>query len=384
MKKTVPFLLCLLALAACQNKAYDTENLNKEVTLLEKEISVPIGNVGPFNLELLTKSDKLSAVLGSVLETEEDGTLLCKDNNDVFTVNAYEILVKTKDVSQPFSYPIGNKTKSPSTMAVLLQNFGFRAVDQHLTLNVINPLRVPFTLGGDMFIQCQNTQTYTTCYENTSSLEGVEIPRSYSATNLLEINLPDTVGFTPSEMGYKNLSLNLPANLGDQIRSSSSSEFVFGSTFSCHIAAGENGEIPLAMFGMGTQTIKFKLPVASYQFKEVEASLDLENSFPMQIELTEIQLMTGTEPAVDENLQVSPEALVIKGGSLEQPAVTPITLKIKALEGAVPDITGVRVGLSIKSAPGFADTRLSLKQGVSVKSASATLRGGITIGGSNE
>ena len=42
------------------------------------------------------------------------------------------------------------------------------------------------------------------------------------------------------------------------------------------------------------------------------------------------------------------------------------------------------MGLAIKSAPGFADTLLSLKQGVSIKSATATLRGGVTIGVANE
>ena len=384
MKKIIPIFLGLLMVAACENKAYDTENLDTEMTLFENEISVPVGNFGPFNLELITKSEKLRPILGSVFETEKDGTLLCKDNEDVFKINAYEILAKTKDVSQPFSYPIGEKMKSPSTLAGLLQSFGFRAVDQHLTLNVNNPLSVPYTLGGDSYILCKNTKTYTTCFENTSSLEGIEIPRSYSATNLLEINLPDTVGFTPSEMGYKNLSLNLPANLGDQIRSSSRVEFVFGSTFSCHVAAGEKGEIPLSMFGMGTQTFKFNLPIASYKFKEVEASLVLENTLPLQVTLSNVQLMTGEKPEVDENLLVSPDELVIKGGSLEAPGSTPITLNIKALEGAIPNITGVKVTLAIKSDPDHADTRLSLKQGVSAKSASATLRGGITIGGSNE
>jgi hypothetical protein len=56
-------------------------------------------------------------------------------------------------------------------------------------------------------------------------------------------------------------------------------------------------------------------------------------------------------------------------------------VNIKALEGTIPDITGVQVELGIKADPGFADTCLSIKQGVSVKSASATLRGGITLGG---
>jgi hypothetical protein len=90
--------------------------------------------------------------------------------------------------------------------------------------------------------------------------------------------------------------------------------------------------------------------------------------------------MTGKTPEVNEDLLVSPGVLVINGGSTTDPGKTPVTLNIKALEGSIPDITGVQVELSIVSAPGYADTRLSVKQGVSVKSASATLRGGITLG----
>ena len=131
-------------------------------------------------------------------------------------------------------------------------------------------------------------------------------------------------------------------------------------------------------------SVKFNLPIEAYDFKEVEVSLELQNTLPLQVEITNLQLLSGEKQDVDENLVATPADLIIKGGSLDNPGETPITLNIKALEGTIPNITGVKMGLAIKSAPGFADTLLSLKQGVSIKSATATLRGGVTLGVANE
>jgi hypothetical protein len=181
-------------------------------------------------------------------------------------------------------------------------------------------------------------------------------------------------------MGVKGLSFNLPADLMDKISSSSSQDFIFTSSYSGHIAPGENLNLDLAALGLGSISAKAKLPIGPYRLKDVQVSFDLENTFPLDVTLSSLQLMTGEEPAVDTNLEVSPGTLVIGGGSPQKPTVTPITLRIKALSGAIPDITGIQVGLKLSSASGYATTPLSVKQGISVKSASATLRGGITFG----
>ena len=148
MRKTILFLLGLLMVAACENKAYDTENLTTEVTLLEDEISVPIGNFGPFNLELVKQIPLVNQFLGTVMKTEADGTLLCETSEELYKIGIYEIMAKTKeDMSKPFSYPIGEKYTSPSTLSSMFQGFGFRSVDHHVTLTVNNPLDSPYTLA---------------------------------------------------------------------------------------------------------------------------------------------------------------------------------------------------------------------------------------------
>ena len=383
MRKTIPFFLFLLLVTACDNKLYDIEDgLNGEMTLFEEEISVPLGNTGPFTLELAMQDKMIKTLLGDAINTEDDGTILCRLEEPLFKMSAYEIIAKTKDLSKPFSYPVDNKSYAPSTIANLLQTFGFATVDQKLNIFVNNPLSTTYTLGGSLRVACQNTKTFTWAYDQSFPLADITVKSSSSDTRLLSLEIPDTVQCTPSTVELKDWCFNLPANMDKELKSFSRTEFIFTSRFSCHIAAGKNAEIPLALFGMSKQTFKFNLPIASYKLKEVEVSFVLENTLPLQATLADIQLMTGKETLkMDENLLVTPGTIVIKGGSTETPGITPITLNIKALEGSIPDISGLFVDLAIKSDPDFSETRLSLKQGVSVRSASATLRGGITLGG---
>lgn len=384
MKTIIPlfsFFVVLLASAGCANQDYDTELLDKEVTLFEREISVPVGDVGPFTLELAMKSKTIGSLLGSVLQTEEDGTIIGKNSEDFYKINAYEIVAKTKDLSQPFTYPVGDKELSPSALAIsLLTSFGFRPVDQHVSIKVNNPLNASYTLGDSCFVRCMNLKSGETTFQKYVALSGITISGGYGTTTLLETDIPETVTEVPYKMGVKGLSFNLPADLMDKISSSSSQDFIFTSSYSGHIAPGENLNLDLAALGLGSISAKAKLPIGPYRLKDVQVSFDLENTFPLDVTLSSLQLMTGEEPAVDTNLEVSPGTLVIGGGSPQKPTVTPITLRIKALSGAIPDITGIQVGLKLSSASGYATTPLSVKQGISVKSASATLRGGITFG----
>jgi len=385
MKAHVPLLLLLsiLLTASCANQAYDLDKLDKEVTLFENEISVPVGDVGPFTLELALKSEKIGALLGSVLETESDGTILSQRSAEFYRINAYEIAAKTEDLSQPFTFPVGDEDIFPaSTLTGLLTGFGFGAVDQKVSVTINNPLAQAYTLGGSSFVFCIDMRSSDTTFRKAVDLKDITVRTSYSGTTkLLEADIPDNILITPYKMGVKDFSINLPADLMSQIRGASTTDFILTSNYTGHICAGNNLNFDLASL-IGSISVNFKLPISSYCLKDVQVSLDLQNTLPMEVTLSDIQLLTGEEkPAADPNLEVSPGTLVIKGGSLEQPGVTPITLRIQARSGAIPDITGIQLGLKLGSASGYAATPLSIKQGISVKSASATLRGGITFSG---
>lgn len=382
VKRLIPILFSILVIAGCENQAYDLDRLDKEVTLFEDGIAVPLGNVGPFTLELATKSEKINAIIGSLLKTESDGTIVCKASEEFYRLSVYEVIAKTGNPSRPFTYKLGDISTNPSTSSGLLTAIGFSSTDQSITMEINNPLSEAYAIGGSAYYACQNVRSFETTFEETKILDGKEIPQGYGKVRFLDESIPQTVPDAVSAMELRDFSFELPGDLMNKIRSSSSSEFVFSSSCTGHIAAGDRLDFDVSSL-LGRISVNFKLPLGAYYLKDAEVSFELENTAPMQLTLSDVKLLTGEKSEEDPNLEITPGTLVINGGSLEKPGVTQVTLRIKSADGSIPDITGLKLGLKLSSAPGYEKTLLSMKQGISVKSASGTLRGGITFG-SNE
>jgi len=376
MKKYLSLLLFPLVLWACENKAYDTEKLNKEVTLFEKEISIPVGNIGPFTLEDILNTEKLSsikALLGEVLKTDSNGYLKADTEDDFWVISAYEVALKAPDPAQPFDYNAGSNSTAPSGLGMLLVTFGFGCGDQKVTLSLTSPLKEAFLLNTTSSIICMNYRTYEPSYSASVPLDP-EIPRSANTYVLKEFVLPDDVADIPSEIQLEDLVLHLPANLPDKIRSSRYSNFTFNMAYSGYITAGSNVSLPINDY-----IINFNIPLESFSFKDAQLTMNLVSTLPLDVTLSNLRVMKpGETGEQNENVEIT-ESVVVKGGSPEKPTVTPVTFQLKAKEGVLTDFGGIKANITISSAPGFAKTRLSLKGGISVESATATLRGGLTI-----
>ena len=376
MKQYVSLLLFPLILWACENKAYDTENLNKEVTLFEKEISIPVGNLGPFTLEDILNSEKLSsikALLGGVLKTDSDGYIKADTEDDFWVINAYEVALKASDLTQPFDYKAGSNSTAPSGLGSLLGAFGFGCGDQKVTISLTSPLKDAFNLNTTSSITCMNRRTYETSYTQSVTLE-IEVPRSANTHVLKEFVLPDNVTDMPSEIQLNDVILHLPENLPDKIRSSRYSNFTFNMVYSGYVTAGSDVSLPINDY-----IINLNLPLESFSFRDAQLSMNLVSTLPLDVTLSNLRVMKpGETGEQNENVEIT-ESVVVKGGSPEKPTVTPISFQLKAKEGVLTDFGGIKANITISSAPGFAKTRLTLKGGISVQSASATLLGGLTI-----
>lgn len=376
MKNFFYLLLFPLLLWACENKAYDTEKLNKEVTLFEKEISIPVGNIGPFTLEDILNTEKLSsikALLGGVLKTDSDGYIKADTEDDFWVINAYEVALKASDLTQPFDYKAGSNSTAPSGLGSLLGAFGFGCGDQKVTISLTSPLKDAFNLNTTSSITCMNRRTYETSYTQSVTLE-IEVPRSANTHVLKEFVLPDNVTDMPSEIQLNDVILHLPENLPDKIRSSRYSNFTFNMVYSGYVTAGSNVSLPINDY-----IINLNLPLESFSFRDAQLSMNLVSTLPLDVTLSNLRVMKpGETGEQNENVEIT-ESVVIKGGSPEKPTVTPVTFQLKAKEGVLTDFGGIKANITISSAPGFAKTRLTLKEGISVQSASATLRGGLTI-----
>lgn len=376
MKKYLSLLLFPLVLWACENKAYDTERLNKEVTLFEKEISIPVGNMGPFTLEDILNTEKLSsikALLGGVLKTDSDGYLKADTEDDFWVINAYEVALKAPDLTKPYDYKAGSNSTAPSGLGSLLGTFGFGCGDQKVTISLTSPLKDAFNLNTTSSITCMNRRTYETSYTQSVPLE-VEVPRSANTHVLKEFILPDNVTDMPSEIQLEDVVLHLPANLPDRIRSSRYSTFTFNMTYTGYVTAGSGVSLPINDY-----IINFNIPLESFFFSDAQLTMNVVSTLPLDVTLSNLRVMKpGETGEQNENIEIT-ESVVVKGGSPENPTVTPVTFRMKAKEGVLTDFGGIKANITISSALGFAKTRLSLKGGISVESASATLRGGLTI-----
>ena len=376
MKNYLSLLLVPLVLWACENKAYNTERLNKEVTLFEKEISIPVGNMGPFTLEDILNTEKLSsikALLGEVLKTDSNGYLKADTEDDFWVINAYEVALKVPDPTQPFDYKAGSNSTAPSGLGMLLAAFGFGCGDQKVTLSLTSPLKEAFILNTTSSIICMNYRTYEPSYSASVPLNP-EIPRSANTYVLKEFVLPDDVADIPSEIQLEDLVLHLPANLPDKIRSSRYSTFTFNMTYTGYVTAGSGVSLPINDY-----IINFNIPLESFSFSDAQLTMNLVSTLPLDVTLSNLRVMKpGETGEQNENIEIT-ESVVVKGGSPENPTVTPVTFRMKAKEGVLTDFGGIKANITISSSPGFAKTRLTLKGGISVESASATLRGGLTI-----
>ena len=75
--------------------------------------------------------------------------------------------------------------------------------------------------------------------------------------------------------------------------------------------------------------------------------------------------------------------ITVAGGTPQKPSTTVIKLALEAASGTIPDIPELMLDLKLEAQPDLGTVPLSTKQGLYVKSSSARICGGITIG-SNE
>ena len=374
--KILLFATLILGSVACTDKAYDPDRMSMEMTFFENEISVPVGSVGPFTVQSLA---------GKILEnigfgSDEDGYLTANFSKDFFTKSAYEIVLKAPDPSQPFVYDCGSVSFSIGGPAPAISLVGLGLTKQKIRYSVYNPIFEPVTLNAVSSVSCMDISTFQTTYKSSVELENVTLPSHYNATVIQELALPDNVMNYPNSCYLENLKLSVPGDITDKLRSDSPNFRFIGEYFS-YLCVKDGIDFKQTDFSLDDLSV----PLGRFGFKEAVLKFNLVNTLPLEITLSDIKFLLPKEERksdskINEKIEVSGPISIV-GGTMDNPGITPVTLRVKALEGTLPDVSGILFNFHVKTIPGSTGSLLSVKQGVSIQSASVSICGGIKLFG---
>ncbi len=376
--KLITIILGMALLVGCANKRYDiSDGYNKDITLFNEEIDVPVGSIGPISVKELLLKSSIGMTLADFFSEDEAGNFLLESENDVHAVNVYQIERETSDISQPFTYSAGSPNVTPSGMAGLLSLLGLTSLDQSISLYATNPLvcRVPMRALLEIKSRDRN---YVESIDKSSQIS-YEIPMMDNEGSPVILNeaLPSTVLYYPSSVTLGSLELDLPEEPSKKLYDETKSD-VFRFIFK---HKGKIGVQPSFSLKQDFEIEDANLSIGKFKLKECELSVQLENTLPLDVVIKRVTLFSINEEGqevLDENVSFSSD-IAIAGGTLTQPSTSAISFRVAAAEGTIPDIHGVRITLEAAGNANLSGVSLSTKQGVRLASSSVKIRGGVTI-----
>jgi hypothetical protein len=371
-------LACALAccvLPSCSDKRYDIdEGFNKEFTLFEEEIVVPVGSIGPVTVGYLLQNLSLGGGFEELFKVDEDGEIRMHSESVIYAVNVFRLEQEAGDVSQDFTFSPGDNSGYPGGVVSLLGMLGLHCLGQQIEFTATNPLWKQVPVRAQVEVSCLD-KNYETSFQTQGTIDQTLRSNTRTPATLLGIDLPAEIRDPVQSVALNGLELDLPANpTGNLYEENEFDVFSFGLRYTYRIGVGEGFHIPLSL-----RVKDARLPIGKYKLHQCEASLELENTLPVSVTVNSVKVLRDTEEQeVDENIVIT-GGITVGAGSPQKPSVNTLKLEVQALEGTIPDIHGLEIDLEVNGAPGFEDVALSSAQGLSIKSSSARLRGGFTI-----
>lgn len=381
MKRFKNYLLLLLLpmMVSCSHSEYDiSEGYNKDITLFEKEIAVPLGSLAPITigstLDGVSRIDGLGGLIGQYIKVGDDGNLLMDDKGSVFRINVYELEKRMTDPDVAENWNAGYQSGYIGGIVPMLGYLGLKTTNQKVTFTAANPLWVD--------VPGTSSASYTDADYTAvpiAELSSFNLPGSKVDQELVSLAVPADVTAAISSIDLENLTLSIPAKPTGKIADDTGNLFFsIDYQYSCNVAVGESFSFP-----MTDVPIHFDLPVAKYKIKKFQVTLEVENSVPLAVAVNKIQVLKpkadeDDPDEVDDNVKVTAD-FTLAGGTLEHPATTEFTITIEALTGTLPDIPGLMLDFTLAAQPGLGTATLSAAQSLRIKSSSAKLTGGVTI-----
>lgn len=386
MNRFISLIAIALCMAACAHKEYDlSEGLNKEVTLFEDEISLPIGSIGPVTLEYamgsLGKIEGIGSMVAEYIKEDADGFLCVEDSGSIFRSNIYEIERAMGDVSVAKRWNAGYKSAFIGGLASMLSFVNLKNCNQTLVISSSNPLSVDVPASCEATINCQGDDGSVSM--PVAELDNITL-KQRSQQELLNLEFPEDFKSKVGSIVFSNLVLDMPATPSSAISNSNGNLFLgFYYKYKSRIGVGEGFSLPMSDISTG----QINLTLGKYRLGKCEIEVELENTIPLTVSVDNIRVLKPREssdedPVVEDDITVT-SGITVAGGTPQKPSTTVIKLALEAASGTIPDIPELMLDLKLEAQPDLGTVPLSTKQGLYVKSSSARICGGITIG-SNE
>ena len=372
--------LALCFCVSCTQDAYDlSRGIDREMTLFTDQVSIPLGDVGPFSPKSLMIKSELGDMLKDYVQEDEDGYLVIEKEESFFTSNpVLFIAYYLPDMSQPTDLPVSDYSGDLGSTASTLAYFGLTASPQIFTLRASNPLTDEIAVSGKLTLTSEPDGETPGEILLSRDFSNSRVGASMSAGEILRVERSDGKAFYGLQV--ENLKLHLPGSLNEKDPNGGFSSFSLSYHYKSYVAL--TSDFPSAIpFDLNNLNV----PLAQYKVKEARIRTEVSSEIPVTLEVESVQVLvkkTGEDGKesidVSEDVSISPN-LRITSGTSGNPVVSPLEIVIKAQTGTLPDISGLRLSFSIKAPTGAGDKRLGLSQSISFNNIRATVSGGITI-----
>ena len=380
MKRLI-ILLLLPLIASCGNMDYDISGgVDREVTLFGDQVSIPLGDIGPVTLKSLIGGEGVLDAVKAYVREDEEGYLVVQDQSSFYTNFIALMAYMAPDQTVPLDFPLGEMSGNLSTSADVFEGLGFTLSPQVFSLRASNPLSEGIAISGSM--QLQSLPSAESPAETLASRELSRAVVEAGATEA-EIATVELTGGKPiSSYLFQNLFLHLPASFLLKDPQSGMSTVSLSYQYKSFLALGNDfpGDIPIELNDLD-------LPLGQYRVKEARICTEVSSEIPVTFELSSVDVFVkqtdaeGNVSTVEyEDVSITP-GLRINSGCSGSPVVSPLEIVIKAGQGTIPDIAGLRLNLAVKAPTGEGDKRLGMDQKVYFNHIRATVAGGITIQG---
>ncbi len=358
---------------------YDiSRGIDKEITLFTEEVSLPVGDIGPLMPKQLLEKSGLSDLLKQFVKEDEDGYLCVESQGSVFSNFVLMLSMLAPDQSKPADIPIDAFSGAFNTMASAMEMFGLSTASQVFSLYASNPLTEEIAVSGQLSL---------TGGEAGSGPSNVLVSKAFSRQKVAS-GADNAVFFSETQTGARsfdgckldNMVLHLPAEFLQKDPAQGIGSISIGYNYKGFISVGD----------VLTEALPFdisdlNLPLGQYKVKEARICADVKSEIPVTLELASVRILElktdeegKTYTELCEDVEVTP-GISINSGSPDNPVVTPLEVVIKAREGNIPDIGGIRLGIKVLAPTGEGDKRLGMKQTININNIRATVSGGITI-----